>query len=38
MAVAYYLRGRWFTVVLWVNGFLLAGLSAVTFVGLTLRP
>jgi hypothetical protein len=38
MALAYYLKGRWFTVVLWVNGFLLAGLSAITFVGLTLRP
>jgi hypothetical protein len=38
MALAYYLKGRWFTVVLWINGFLLAGLSALTFVGLTLRP
>jgi hypothetical protein len=38
MALAYYLKGRWFTIVLWVNGFLLAGLSALTFVGLTLRP
>jgi hypothetical protein len=38
MVLAYYLRGRWFTVVLWINGFLLAGLSALTFVGLTLRP
>lgn len=38
MALAYYLKGRWFTVVLWVNGILLAGLSALTFVGLTLRP
>lgn len=38
MALAYYLKGRWFTIVLWVNGFLLIGLSALTFVGLTLRP
>jgi hypothetical protein len=38
MVLAYYLRGRWLTVVLWINGFLLAGLSALTFIGLTLRP
>jgi Gpi18-like mannosyltransferase len=38
MVLAYYLRGRWLTVVLWINGFLLAGMSALTFVGLTLRP
>jgi hypothetical protein len=38
MALAYYLKGRWFTVALWVNGLLLAGMSALTFVGLTLRP
>jgi hypothetical protein len=38
MVLAYYLKGRWFTVVLWVNGLLLAGMSALTFVGLTLRP
>lgn len=38
MVLAYYLKGRWFTGFLWVNGLLLAGLSALTFVGLTLRP
>ena len=38
MVVAYYVRGRWFKVLLWINGGLLAGLSALTFVGLTLRP
>jgi hypothetical protein len=35
---AYYLRGRAFTAVAAVNGVLLAGLSALTFVGTTLRP
>jgi hypothetical protein len=35
---AYYLRGRAFTSVAAVNGVLLAGLSALTFVGTTLRP
>jgi hypothetical protein len=38
MVLAYYLRGRWLIIVLWINGFLLAGMSALTFVGLTLRP
>ncbi|MBV9942256.1 MAG: hypothetical protein JO262_09035 [Solirubrobacterales bacterium] len=36
--VARYVRGRPFTALLWVNGVLLAGLSALTFVGTTLRP
>ncbi|MFL5822491.1 MAG: mannosyltransferase family protein [Solirubrobacteraceae bacterium] len=38
MVAAYYLRGKWFVVVLWINGVLLAGLSAITFVGVALRP
>ena len=38
MVTAYYLRGKWFIVVLWINGVLLAGLSAITFVGVALRP
>lgn len=38
MVAAYYIRGRWFTALLCVNGVLLVGLSALTFVGLTLRP
>jgi hypothetical protein len=38
IVVARYVRGRAFTAVLWVNGFALAGLSALTFVGTTLRP
>ena len=38
MVVARYARGRPFTVLLWVNGIALAGLSALTFVGPTLRP
>ena len=38
MVVAYYVRGRWFTALLWANGILLVGLSALTYVGLTLRP
>ncbi len=38
MVVARYVRGRPFTVLLWVNGVALAGLSALTFVGTTLRP
>ena len=38
IVVARYVRGRPFTVLLWVNGVALAGLSALTFVGTTLRP
>jgi Mannosyltransferase (PIG-V) len=38
MVLARYVRGRGFTVLLWVNGVALAGLSALTFVGTTLRP
>ena len=38
MVVARYVRGRAFTAVLWVNGVLLVVLSALTFVGTTLRP
>jgi Gpi18-like mannosyltransferase len=38
MAVARYARGRWFRVIVWGNGILLAGLSLLTFYGFTLRP
>jgi hypothetical protein len=38
MAVARYARGRWFSVLVWGNGVLLAGLSLLTFYGFTLRP
>jgi hypothetical protein len=38
IVVARYVRGRPFTVLLWANGIALAGLSALTFVGTTLRP
>jgi hypothetical protein len=38
IVVARYVRGRSFTALLWVNGAALAGLSALTFVGTTLRP
>jgi hypothetical protein len=38
IVVARYVRGRAFTILLWVNGIALAGLSALTFVGTTLRP
>lgn len=38
MVVAYYVRGKWFRVLLGVNAILFVGLSALTFVGLTLRP
>jgi hypothetical protein len=38
MVLARYVRGRGFTVLLCVNGVALAGLSALTFVGTTLRP
>ena len=35
---AYYLKQRAFSVLLWANGVLLVGMSAVTFVNVTLRP
>jgi Mannosyltransferase (PIG-V) len=38
MVVARYVRGRPFVALLCVNGVALAGLSALTFVGTTLRP
>ncbi len=38
IVLARYVRGRRFTVLLWVNGVLLVVLSALTFVGTTLRP
>jgi hypothetical protein len=38
IVVARYVRGRWFTAILWLNGITLVGLSALTFVGTTLRP
>lgn len=38
MVVARYVRGRAFAVLLWVNGVALVGLSALTFIGTTLRP
>jgi Mannosyltransferase (PIG-V) len=38
IVLARYVRGRAWTVLLCVNGLLLAGLSALTFVGTTLRP
>ncbi len=38
IVLARYVRGRAWTVLLWVNGLLLVGLSALTFVGTTLRP
>jgi Gpi18-like mannosyltransferase len=38
MAVAHYAQGRWFRVIVWGNGVLLAGLSMLTFYGFTLRP
>ena len=38
IVLARYVRGRAFTVLLWVNGVMLVGLSALTFVGTTLRP
>jgi Gpi18-like mannosyltransferase len=38
MAVARYAQGRWFRVLVWGNGALLAGLSLLTFYGFTLRP
>jgi mannosyltransferase PIG-V len=38
LVVARYARGRWFRVIMWGNGVLLAGLSLLTFYGFTLRP
>jgi hypothetical protein len=38
IVLAYYLRGRAFGWLVAVSGVLLAGLSALTFVGITLRP
>jgi Gpi18-like mannosyltransferase len=38
MVVGRYVQGRWFTVIMWGNGVLLAGLSMLTFYGFTLRP
>jgi hypothetical protein len=38
IVLAYYLKRRGFTILLAVNGLLLVGLSAVTFVHVTLRP
>jgi hypothetical protein len=38
IVLARYVRGRAFTGLLWVNGALLVSLSALTFVGTTLRP
>ncbi|HEY1716103.1 MAG TPA: mannosyltransferase family protein [Solirubrobacteraceae bacterium] len=38
MVVGRYVRGRWFRVIVWGNGILLAGLSMLTFYGFTLRP
>jgi hypothetical protein len=38
IVLAYYLKGRAFGLLLTANGVLLAGLSALTFVGITLRP
>jgi len=38
IVLARYVRGRAFTALLWVNGVMLVVLSALTFVGTTLRP
>ncbi|HEX4280648.1 MAG TPA: mannosyltransferase family protein [Solirubrobacteraceae bacterium] len=38
IVLARYVHGKWWTGLLWVNGVLLVGLSALTFVGTTLRP
>ena len=38
IVLAYYVKGKAFGALLAVNGVLLAGLSALTFVGITLRP
>jgi hypothetical protein len=38
VTIARYAHGRWFTVIVWINGVLYVGLSLLTFFGLTLRP
>lgn len=38
VVLAYYLKGRWFGLLVAANAILLAGLSYLTFVGVTLRP
>ena len=38
IVLARYVHGKWWTALLWSNGVMLAGLSALTFVGTTLRP
>ena len=38
IVLARYVHGKWWTALLWGNGVLLVGLSALTFVGTTLRP
>ncbi len=38
IVLARYVHGKWWTALLCANGVLLAGLSALTFVGTTLRP
>ena len=38
IVLARYVHGRWWTALLCLNGALLVGLSALTFVGTTLRP
>jgi len=38
IVLARYVHGKWWTALLWVNGVALVGLSALTFVGTTLRP
>jgi hypothetical protein len=38
IVLARYVRGKWWTALLCANGVMLAGLSALTFVGTTLRP
>jgi len=38
IVLARYVHGKWWTALLCVNGVLLVGLSALTFVGTTLRP
>jgi hypothetical protein len=38
LVLARYVHGKWWIALLCVNGVLLAGLSALTFVGTTLRP
>lgn len=38
IVLARYVKGRWFSLLALANGILLVGLSALTFVGTTLRP